>query len=112
MTKSEMIDSLLKSGNESALFQLVQRLSDFNERNNDSAHVQLSTLEDTRLVGTAREHLKFISKFGRDKRHVFIEGKHHFAYPEKFQEWISAGSPGVSENELRKLCESLKLNPS
>jgi len=60
-------------------------------------------LEAVKLVSAVRSHLLFLEQFGSETTHKIVDGMHHFAYPEKFDEWLDAGAPGVNVEELRRL---------
>lgn len=102
--KEELIDRLLQNGSSMELYKLLMGVSDYNQ---EQARVEYS-LEETKLISSARSHLLFVEKFGIKESHVVDGEKHYFAYPEKFSEWIQAGAPGVLLEELELCLNNLK----
>lgn len=60
-------------------------------------------LKTIKLVSAAKCHLEFLDRFGSGTTHQIVDGMHHFAYPDKFEEWLGADAPGVNVEELRRL---------
>lgn len=66
---------------------------------------ELPPLALVKLLSAVRRHLRFLAQFGEGKQHV-REGKvHHFAYPERFEQWLEQGAPEVTLEELQRLDE-------
>jgi hypothetical protein len=103
--KEELINLLMKNGYSNELYKLLMGISDFSKEQATTA-VDFS-LEDTKLISSARSHLSFVTKFGEKESHIVEGEKHYFSYPEKFDEWIKAGSPGVLLEELELCLNSL-----
>ncbi len=102
-TKQDLIRGLVAAGRTRELKDLLVGLSPFSDRSAKGA-LELAPIAETKLVAAARNHLEFVSKFGFERSHVTTEGgTHHFAYPEKFEEWVRIGAPGVSLAELTAL---------
>ena len=102
-TKQDLIRGLIAAGRTRELRDLLRGLSPFSDRSPKGA-LELAPVAETKLVAAARNHLEFVSEFGFERSHVVTDGgKHHFAYPEKFEEWIRIGAPGVSLVELTAL---------
>ena len=104
--KVEMIESLLEVGREKDIYDLLTGVSTFNRRGRLKTEASLPTIELTKLVGMARLHLLFVSKYGVNKSHVIEDGCHHFAYPDKFAEWLNLDAPGIYEDDLESLYNS------
>jgi hypothetical protein len=98
--KTDLITQILDSKQEAELFKLLMGLSDCNIEESKNSEF---TLEETKLISSARSHLSFIVKYGESKTHVIESGMHYFAYPDKFRDWLMAGAPGVSLEELKKV---------
>ncbi|MDZ5633910.1 hypothetical protein [Janthinobacterium sp. GMG1] len=103
MVKEELIDKLLKIDGSMELYKLLMGISDFN-RERDNVDYSLG---EAKLISAARNHLSFVAKFGNKESHVIVGEKHYFSYPDKFNEWIQAGAPGIFIEEL-ELCLSTK----
>jgi hypothetical protein len=101
--KVEMIKSLLESGHEKDLYDLLMGISTFNRKDRSEIKAEPPTIELTKLVGAVRAHLLFISKYGVSKSHVIENSHHHFAHPEKLSEWLSLDAPGIYEDDLESL---------
>jgi hypothetical protein len=81
-------------------------LSPFSERPSEAA-LGLAPVAETKLVAAARSHLAFIAEFGLERSHVITnERTHHFSSPEKLEEWLRIGAPGVSLAEVTALSRS------
>jgi hypothetical protein len=101
--KVEMINSLLESGHEKELYELLTAVSTFNRKKQPERGSGLPPIELTKLVGMVREHLLFISRHGVGKSHVIEDGRHSFAYPDKFSEWLNLDAPGIYDDDLELL---------
>lgn len=101
--KVEMIRSLLERGYARDLYDLLMGVSIFNRKGRSEVKSEPPTIELTKLVGTVRSHLLFISKYGESKSHVIENDAHHFAYPDRFVEWLCLDAPGIYEDDLESL---------
>lgn len=62
-----------------------------------------------RLLWTlAIHHLEFMTKYGLDLQEVREGSVWHFAHSREFDEWLRAGTPGLSEEAL---CAYLRDHP-
>jgi len=102
--KEELIARLLQNGNSMELYKLLMGISDYNQGQDRVGY----SLEETKLISAARNHLSFVAKFGDKEAHVVDGEKHYFSYPEKFNEWIEAGAPGILVKELELCLSNLK----
>jgi hypothetical protein len=110
MNKAALIRTLIESGNAADLYDLMRGLSVHNLRLAvDDASQELPSLHLTRLVGAARNHVHFISKFGSGETHVVEHGAHYFAYHQKFELWLAEEAPGVLLEELKSLAVANNL---
>ena len=108
MTKSEKIRILYDRGHERELWKLVLGISPHNRKEAIVPSVVPEDIETLKLFGAARSHLHFIANFGRDKSHVIDGDTHYFSHPEKFNEWLMRDAPGVLEEDVDRLCESVR----
>jgi hypothetical protein len=105
-TKQDLIRGLIAAGRARELRDLLLGLSPLCERS-PRGPVELAPVAETKLVAAARGHLAFIAQFGVERSHVITgEGAHHFSSPEKFEEWLRNGAPGVSLSEVIALSQS------
>jgi len=105
-TKQDLIRGLIAAGRARELRDLLRGLSPFCERS-PRGPVELAPVAETKLVAAARGHLDFIVQFGAERSHVITgEGAHYFSSPEKFEEWLRIGAPGVSLSEVIALSQN------
>jgi hypothetical protein len=105
-TKRDLIRGLIAAGRARELYDLLRGLSPFCESSPEGS-IELAPISETKLVAAARSHLAFVIEFGLERSHVITEdGKHVFASPTKFEEWLRIGAPGVSLAEVTALSRS------
>ncbi|ODB85651.1 hypothetical protein A3194_12520 [Candidatus Thiodiazotropha endoloripes] len=69
----------------------------------------LSLDKETRKVWRmAISHVEFVSKFGLIKQKAEERGHFYSAYPRDFDNWLSLGAPGITQEEIESY---LKENP-
>lgn len=107
MTKIGIIKLLLEKGEALSLYDLLRGASAHNRERHAADKDPLPPIDLTKIVGAVRDHLYFVSKFGDGKTHVIDNGRHYFAYPEKFDEWLRIDAPGIHFDDLERLYESL-----
>jgi hypothetical protein len=107
MEKSELAVALMKAGKAAELLELLQGLSVFSKPpHSQELSSKSPPLHLTRCVNAARNHLRFVSKFGTEHTHVVEGDMHHFSSQQKFEQWLAADAPGISITELRALAKA------
>lgn len=104
--KASTIKLLLEKGRGQDLLDIIAGISEYSISQNLDEEPDLETVK---LVSAARRHISFISKYGLEKRYVDLDGHFEFPSPEKFEEWLLAGAPGIVQEELDAYLEAHPL---
>lgn len=91
------IELILSAGREGDLYDLLIGTSPLTEQ---AKWGQDMPLEIVKLVSAVKRQLLFVSKYGYGRKHVEENGTHYFSHPEKIDEWLKKGAPGITQEEL------------
>jgi hypothetical protein len=101
----EVLRNLLEKGRASDLLALLKGESKYNTDTGDDLPLDSGSSKVWRM---AIAHVEFVSKFGLDKQRAEEGSKFYSAYPDDFEEWLSLGAPGITQEEIDLY---LKENP-
>lgn len=99
MTKSELITKIVAAGRAADLRAIMEGESSYTDESSDGAPRDQVL---GRLWTIALYHLEFVAEFGNRSEGLMKNGKWLSPFPKEFSEWLDAGSPGISANDLEK----------
>ncbi|ODB85663.1 hypothetical protein A3194_12580 [Candidatus Thiodiazotropha endoloripes] len=91
------IEKILNAGREGDLYEILSGTSPFSEKTKWGEDESLETIK---LVSAVKRQLLFVSKYGHERNHVEEGGTHYFSHPEKIEEWLEKGAPGIIQEEI------------
>jgi hypothetical protein len=106
ISNQKVIYDLINNNRACDLYLIVTGLSEYNR---DAKGDEVMDEEEQKLWHVAMTHLEFLSKFGKDKLKAEEDGKHYYAFPEEFDNWVKQGAPGIFEDELSAYLEANPL---
>jgi hypothetical protein len=105
MSKAELIKNMVDGGRTADLFLMLEGESPYTS---DASEGAPRDSKLAKLWTAALYHLRFVAEFGNRSDSVMKDGKWLSAFPEEFSEWLEAGAPGITLDELEKY---LRDNP-
>ncbi|MDD1017373.1 hypothetical protein [Pseudomonas rubra] len=97
MGKVEAIRKLVAVGRAKDVLDLVEGESSYISEGSLGAPQEP---EFRRLWILVVHHLRFVSEFGVPSSGEHKDGKHYAAFPDAFDQWLQAGAPGISSEDL------------
>ncbi len=94
---SEIVEEVIARGNASGLYNLLTGESEASQYLSNPERV-----EDKMLLAGAVCHLEYLAQFPGTSAVVLHEGKVFTPYPEEFQRWLAAGTPGLRPEDLAR----------
>lgn len=95
-TKKVLINNLINNGKAQHILDIM--LGDDPDRISENPIFINQESKDSYVMTI--EHLRFMIKFGNQKKPIKDSGKIFFPYPEYFEAWMDFGAPGITEEDL------------
>ena len=89
---------MVARGHAAELLALLLGESKYNREDSPGAPSEQSA---RRLRTDALLHLNYVHRSGHTEGRMTQDGKVYAAYPKEFEDWLAAGSPGVTDAELQ-----------
>lgn len=97
MEPSEIVEEVIARGNASSLYDLLA-----GEMEASRYLINPERLEDKILLAGAVCHLEYLVQFPGTSAVVLHDGKVFAPYPEEFQRWLAAGTPGLRPEDMAR----------
>lgn len=107
MNRSELIRKIIDNGRAPDLLLILEGESQYTGEDSEGAPRDAVL---AKLWMAALYHLRFVAEFGNRSDAVLKDGKWFSAFPDEFSEWLDAGSPGVTDGELKRYLQSNPLS--